>query len=265
MILQSVHFTFTNIFLLAFLPGDVEQERPVDIPDPWAGPRIYAEDFYAGGDVRVHPGQEINPSLLEDAMQDDTTSQIVTPDGQSYEEGPIDDEEQFDDELEYDEEAVIQPPTSHTFVPASRFARRALPIPTNAEFISIEDSDEEIDLKNQEPINLGSPNAVEVEFRELQHENIDEQDEERQQSLEVDEIVKEDTIHVPQPIPQLNAMQPSKADIPIATRTLSSSSGQQDAIPMDHYESIYANIETVTMQAEDQAGNYFFFAVTNKC
>ncbi|PPR02131.1 hypothetical protein CVT26_008822 [Gymnopilus dilepis] len=34
--------------------------QPVQIPDPWSGPRQYAEDFYSGGDnIRASPGGEI--------------------------------------------------------------------------------------------------------------------------------------------------------------------------------------------------------------
>ena len=29
----------------------IRDEAEVDIEDPWQGPRTYAEDFYAGGDV----------------------------------------------------------------------------------------------------------------------------------------------------------------------------------------------------------------------
>lgn len=42
---------------------DVRQNR-VEIPDPWEGPRTYAEDFYAGGDIRPSPGKQKDASHL---------------------------------------------------------------------------------------------------------------------------------------------------------------------------------------------------------
>ena len=170
---------------------------------------------------------------------------------EGYEEDPIDDEDQLEDELEYDGEAVIQPPTQHTFSPASRLARRALPIPANAEFISIDDSDEETGLEDQEPMALGPLEVAELESQELQHEDVDEQDMEREQSVEVDEIVEEDTAYIHKPIPLLGSAPPSEADV--ITWSVPSSSDQQDELD---YESLYANIEAATVQPEEQAGNY---------
>ena len=39
---------------------------PVELPDPWEGPQIYAEDFYAGGDARVLHAHHPNPHFLEE-------------------------------------------------------------------------------------------------------------------------------------------------------------------------------------------------------
>jgi hypothetical protein len=238
---------------------DEEQERPIDIPGPRVGSQIYTEDFYTGADVGTHLGQEIDPTLLE-SVQDNirvlSASQTVIPDGQDHEEDLIDDDEQLEDELEdelgHDDEAVIQPPTQHTFTPTSRLARRALPIPADAEFISIDDSDEETGLEDQELITLNPPKVV---FQDLEHED-NEQNVEREQSVEVDEIVKEDSAYMHELIPPLGPVPPT--DIPIATWSLSSSSKQQDGISMD-YESLYANIEADTVQPEEQAGKLNFF------
>ncbi|KAI8973995.1 hypothetical protein BD414DRAFT_498806 [Trametes punicea] len=41
-----------------------EPERTPDIPDPWEGPRTFAEDFYAGGDALPPPGDGMTPSHL---------------------------------------------------------------------------------------------------------------------------------------------------------------------------------------------------------
>ena len=172
---------------------------------------------------------------------------------EGYEEDPIDDEEQLEDELDHDMEAVIQPPTQHTFSPVSRLARRALPIPANAEFISIDESDEENGLEDQEPITLGPPKVADVESQELQHEDLDdEQILESEQSVEVDEILK-DTTYMHKTIPPLGSAPPSEADVTIWP--LSSSSDRQDAVD---YASLYANIGVATVQAEEQAGNFSF-------
>lgn len=182
--------------------------------------------------------------------------QTVTPGGQDYEEDPIDDEEQAEDEPEHDEEAVIQPPTQHTFAPTSRLARRALPIPANAEFISIDDSDEETGLGDQESITLEPLDVVEMEFQELQNEDVDKQNMEREQSVETDEIVKQDTTYMHKPILPPGSAPPSEADVPITT-SLPSYSDQQDCISMN-YESLYGNIEAGRVQSEEQDGNYTF-------
>ena len=192
-------------------------------------------------------------------MRDDTglpsASKIMIADEKSFEEEPIEYEEQLEDELEHDEEAVIQPPTQHTFTPASRLARRTLPIPADAEFVSIEDSDEEAGLGDQEPIKLGRQKVVEVEFQESQHEDGgDEQNIEHEHFSKVDEFV-EDTAYMYQP---LDSTPPSEAEIFIATWPRPSSSDQQDGISVDDYEPLYSNIEAITVQAEEQAGNYNF-------
>ncbi|TFK23178.1 hypothetical protein FA15DRAFT_670792 [Coprinopsis marcescibilis] len=44
-----------------------EETRPIDVSDPWSGPHIYAEDFYAGGDAPIVKGRDFVPELLEDA------------------------------------------------------------------------------------------------------------------------------------------------------------------------------------------------------
>ncbi|KAL7277844.1 hypothetical protein ACG7TL_008790 [Trametes sanguinea] len=41
-----------------------EPEKTPDLPDPWEGPRTYAEDFYAGGDALPDPSEGITPSHL---------------------------------------------------------------------------------------------------------------------------------------------------------------------------------------------------------
>lgn len=184
-------------------------------------------------------------------MRDDTrissASQIVTANDRGHEDDPIDEQEQLESELEDDEEAVIRPPTQYTFVPASRLARRALPIPVNAEFISIDDSDEETDLADQK-----LPKAGEVELQELQHEDVDEQNIELEPSSETDKIVEEDTTSMP----PLDSAPPDETDIPIATWPPASFSDQQDSISTDRYESLYADIEPVMIQTKEQAGNY---------
>jgi hypothetical protein len=200
------------------------------------------EDYYSWKQGQSSSQQLFSPAKRRRYIQEEESEGDVFE--EDYEEDFIENEE-----LENDVEAVIQPPTQHTFSPVSRLARRALPIPANAEFISIDDSDEETGLEDQEPITLGPPKVAEVEFQELQYEDVDEQLMEREQSVEVDEIVEEDTTYMHKPIPPLGSAPPNEADIitwPFR------SSYQQDA--MD-YESLYANIEAATVQPEEQAGN----------
>ncbi|CDO77046.1 hypothetical protein BN946_scf184403.g21 [Trametes cinnabarina] len=50
-----------------FIPEDPECEelQPTpELPDPWEGPRTYAEDFYAGGDALPLPADGVTPSHL---------------------------------------------------------------------------------------------------------------------------------------------------------------------------------------------------------
>lgn len=42
----------------------MDVEIPVEIPDVWAGPKTYAEDYYSRGDVRPDPGVEISAHHL---------------------------------------------------------------------------------------------------------------------------------------------------------------------------------------------------------
>ena len=100
----------------------------------------------------------------------------------------------------------------------------------------------------------GPPTVAQVEFPELQHEDVDEQNMERGQSMEVDEIVEDDTDYLRMPIPPIDFAPPD-----IATWPLTSSSNQQDA--MD-YESLYEDIEDSAIQPEEQAGNYIFSVIS---
>ena len=101
--------------------------RHLEIPDPWSGPRTYAEDFYSGGDVILLPGQKVDPSHLgpidEDPIDEDFIEELSSP--------------RAEDMRDVDE---IQPPQANTctfpvhkfiFVPVSvsltTFPRRSLP------------------------------------------------------------------------------------------------------------------------------------------
>ncbi|EMD33123.1 hypothetical protein CERSUDRAFT_98729 [Gelatoporia subvermispora B] len=53
-----------------FLLTDMDT-HPVEIPDPWSGPRMFAEDYYAGGDVgglKTPPGPLSPSHLTQDAI-----------------------------------------------------------------------------------------------------------------------------------------------------------------------------------------------------
>jgi hypothetical protein len=55
-------------FHIAFPPHEItstmEVEPPIEIPNMWAGPETYAEDFYAGGDVHPRLSGEVSPHYL---------------------------------------------------------------------------------------------------------------------------------------------------------------------------------------------------------
>ena len=56
--------------------------QPVEITDPWSGPRTYAEDFYSGGDVTGDPSF-LTPSHLTPAAttprDEDDVGMVLTP------------------------------------------------------------------------------------------------------------------------------------------------------------------------------------------
>lgn len=56
-------------FIIAFPPlGDItdtsQANYPLEIRDPWSGPRAYAEDYYSGGDIRLQPDSQLNVDHL---------------------------------------------------------------------------------------------------------------------------------------------------------------------------------------------------------
>ena len=71
------------------LPGEYDGEfpptatpkQPLELSDPWSGPRMYAEDFYSGGDIRGDPS-ELTPSHLTPALtprNDEDIGMVLTP------------------------------------------------------------------------------------------------------------------------------------------------------------------------------------------
>ncbi|KAH0588784.1 hypothetical protein H2248_004585 [Termitomyces sp. 'cryptogamus'] len=51
--------------------------QPIEIPDPWAGPKTYAQDFYSGGDVRSLQKTTLDPHQLGD--NDESVTLTPTP------------------------------------------------------------------------------------------------------------------------------------------------------------------------------------------
>lgn len=92
----------------------------IEIPDPWAGPETYAEDYYAGGDINLVPGQSVDPNHLgeedEDSNQfimttdnDETTGSTILKDGGRMAEGTI--------QVDYDIAGEPLVPTATTMSP----------------------------------------------------------------------------------------------------------------------------------------------------
>ncbi|KAI0918973.1 hypothetical protein AcV5_002013 [Taiwanofungus camphoratus] len=52
---------------------------PVELPDPWSGPQMFAEDFYAGGDLRESDlrTMPLSPSFL--TPREDEVGMVITP------------------------------------------------------------------------------------------------------------------------------------------------------------------------------------------
>ncbi|KAG1772139.1 hypothetical protein EDD22DRAFT_947678 [Suillus occidentalis] len=75
---------------VADFPPSITQRQPslsLELPDPWRGPRTYAEDFYAGGDFNAQDQLDgVSPSNLtpvHDAHVDTFFSNIAQDDGPS--------------------------------------------------------------------------------------------------------------------------------------------------------------------------------------
>ncbi|KAF9485979.1 hypothetical protein BDN70DRAFT_988313 [Pholiota conissans] len=156
----------------SFPPHEVAAEASLIIADRWAGPQMYAEDFYSGGDVRTMPGQPIDPSFLSGTGNlDDSIDAFLTPGALS----PSQSERisMLADEVD---EAGSLP---ERFVPVPSKCRE--PIPADAEFISIDDSDDEekaqeTEIQNEHPVpevlDIGGDNYQELYSFEV----IDESD-----------------------------------------------------------------------------------------
>ncbi len=110
-------------------------EDPPIIVDPWLGAQTYAQDFYYDGDVRILPGGRIDPFFLHGSADlDDGIDSFLTPGALS----PNPSEEQMS--IGDDEGTGIQgPPDHYVSVPSTR----GQPIPSDAELITVDDSDDE--------------------------------------------------------------------------------------------------------------------------
>ncbi|KAI0821397.1 hypothetical protein BC629DRAFT_453864 [Irpex lacteus] len=70
----------SNGFLPSSPQADDEPEPPIELPDVWSGPRQYAEDYYAGGDVQSfgdpsHLGEEDGYAGEEEEEEGDEEEQ----------------------------------------------------------------------------------------------------------------------------------------------------------------------------------------------
>ncbi|KAH9485489.1 hypothetical protein JR316_0002397 [Psilocybe cubensis] len=146
----------------SFPDGNTNEDIPVEIQDPWTGPQTYAEDYYSGGEVRATPGVPVDPALLSGThgVEDDIDN-FLTPGALTPSQGPSEENTEgvYDDEVDVREdrdEGTILPPSTNLFVPPSQ----SRPIPTDAEVIAVDDSDNEEDHSlspaNQEHAAVGS-------------------------------------------------------------------------------------------------------------
>ncbi|OCH89869.1 hypothetical protein OBBRIDRAFT_637923 [Obba rivulosa] len=95
----------------------------VDLPDPWDGPRTYAEDFYSGGDIPESSVREANAHILptevnsakdnisiETRIREDIkgATTVLMPPGDNTEDGEELPEEEHDEEEEPDEDEALE-------------------------------------------------------------------------------------------------------------------------------------------------------------
>jgi hypothetical protein len=73
--------TFFPLTLLEAFPPHhlIEEDQPVSIRDPWAGPQTYAEDYYSGGDSFLKPAISDPHFLGNEDITDFLTPGVLTP------------------------------------------------------------------------------------------------------------------------------------------------------------------------------------------
>ncbi|KAF8161273.1 hypothetical protein B0H34DRAFT_796084 [Crassisporium funariophilum] len=246
----------------------------IEIPDPWSGPRDYAEDYYAGGEVRLAPGsrpdashlgpyddeiqatgadslvteglsgnilyatdQRIDPSLYEDDIDGFLTPGVITPNGIEKDEQGSSDAEQ-DDVLygEDEDERVIQPP--------SLYSRRDNRIPVDPEFISVDSDEDEQALGpegDQERDELNEDDergAVGIEFDELQHGDEEMLEGGPIQNFEDDILPPAGGLSLPDEVDNATAIWSLEATANVAA---------------DDYDLLYGDIDNGESQTPDQA------------
>ena len=59
--------------------SQLDVEEPVDLGDPWSGPKTYAADLYTGGDLPQRALEGANAHILEDALEQDGTLFCLYP------------------------------------------------------------------------------------------------------------------------------------------------------------------------------------------
>ncbi|KZT72327.1 hypothetical protein DAEQUDRAFT_809209 [Daedalea quercina L-15889] len=68
--------------------GVAEETQDVQLPDPWSGPRAYAEDYYAGGDMRESDVRTRLPSPSHLTPVDKELAEFLTPEAGTPEMAP---------------------------------------------------------------------------------------------------------------------------------------------------------------------------------
>ena len=104
-------FELTSSRMLDTVLAEDDLVQPLDIPDPWEGPRTYAEDFYSGGDVLTESLENVTPSHLtprEDKIYIPGVTSPVGETSQSVAEKP----DIFDDHAGDDLNAEVEAPST---------------------------------------------------------------------------------------------------------------------------------------------------------
>ncbi|KAI0767010.1 hypothetical protein C8Q74DRAFT_1369875 [Fomes fomentarius] len=153
-------------------PPRTQQQDEVDIQDPWRGPRVFAEDFYSGGDVPATALERGDPHILpgeEDAEELQRDRSSSPPEVEDPWEGPRIFAEDFyagGDALSQSTDGLVPPlltprDEGELFIPGISPAEEyAHPAPDDSQVVDMDDLYAGIDGVSQDPPAGGDEDGV---------------------------------------------------------------------------------------------------------